>query len=818
MNMNSMLRFPRAIAFLGVVLFALQGCGAGSGAEVVQSPPTGAPSGNAYTGPAPATPDVQSFKLHVWDNLVAANRCGSCHDTGQVPRFVRRDDVNLAYEAANTIVDLADPGRSLMVTKVRGGHNCWLADANACGDIIETYISNWAGGALGGATEIQLVAPLLRDPGASKIYPESPAGFSATVYPLLEEYCAGCHNESAVFPQGPFFASGNVDTAYSAAQSKMDLDNPANSRFVVRLRSEFHNCWSDCQANAAEMEAAIADFAGGIPLTEIDPALVTSKALGLTQGIVASAGGRYQANVIALYEFKTGTGNIVYDTSGIEPAINLTLSGQYEWIGGWGVQFAAGKAQGSTAASAKLRNLIGATGEFTIETWVAPANVTQNGPARIVTYSGGATDRNLMLGQTMYSYDALVRSGSTDQAGEPRLTTDPAAERLQATLQHVVLTYSPADGRRLYVNGEFTGDADPVAGGLLNEWDNTFALAVGSEVDNRNRWAGAMRLLAIHNRALTPEQIVQNYEVGVGERYLLLFNVSDHVGIADAYVVFEVSQYDSYSYLFNQPFFIILDETVSPGDIPLEGMRIGINGREAAVGQAYRTLDVTINDFDYDWEGRQTLSPFGTVIGLERGPALDEFFLTFERLGAASNVVTEPVPLAPPPPPDQPRDPLPGIRTFAEINASLSRLTGVPTTQSAVAATYNRVYQALPVQARLGGFISSQQMAITQLAIQYCDALVDDTGLRAAFWPDFVWNRPLATAFADPDTFITPLLDRAVGQGLITQPDRTMVAQELQALTDQLSACGGSCEPDRVSRIMKGLCAATVGSAAMLVN
>lgn len=817
MNMNRPLRIPGLPALLGAMLLLLQGCGAGSGAEVVQNPVTAAPTSSTYSGPPPATPDVQAFKLNVWDNLVAENRCGTCHDAGQTPRFVRRDDVNLAYEAANGIVNLNDPGRSLMVTKVRGGHNCWLADPNACGDIIETYIANWAGGSSGGTATVQLVAPPLRDPGATRLFPENPGGFAATVYPLLRDYCAGCHSETAVFPQGPFFASATLDTAYAAAQSKIDLDNPANSRFVVRLASEFHNCWSECPDDAAEMQAAIADFAAGIPTTEIDPALVTSKAVGLPQGIVASAGGRYQANVIALYEFKTGSGNIAYDTSGIDPAINLTLSGQYEWVGGWGVQFAAGKGQGSTAASAKLRNLIGATGEFTIETWVAPANVTQNGPARIVSYSGGTSARNFMLGQTMYSYDALARSSATGGAGEPRLTTDPDAERVQATLQHVVMTFDPVNGRRLYVNGEFTGDLDQAAGGLINEWDNTFALAIGSEVDNANRWAGAMRLLAIHNRALTPEQIQQNYQVGVGEKYFLLFNVSDHVDIEDAYVVFEVSQFDSYSYLFDRPFFIILDPDALPGSIPLAGMRIGLNGREPGVGQAFRTLDVTINDFDYDWDGRQELSPYGTVIGLERGPSQDQFFLTFERLGNATNVVVEASPLPPPPAPDQPRDPLPGIRNFAEINATLARLTGVPVTQPAVAATYDRVRQALPVQSRLGGFISSQQMAVTQLAIQYCDALVEDSARRAVFWPDFVWNAPLATAFDDSSTYITPLLDRAIGQGLVTQPDRTVVGNELQALTDRLTACGGSCEADRVMRVMKGLCASVAGSAAMLV-
>ena len=803
-----------------VVLFAmaLAGCGAGSGAAVTDNPVTAAPVQSNYSGPAPATADVQSFKLNVWDNLVSGSRCGSCHDVGQAPEFVRRDDVNLAYQAANTVVDLADPGRSLMVAKVRGGHNCWLADSGACADIIESFISNWAGATIGEAVTVQLVAPVLRDPGSSKAFAESPAGFAATVYPLLTTYCAGCHAETASFPQAPYFASSTLETAYAAAQPKMDLDTPANSRFVLRLGTEFHNCWRSCQEDALEMRGAIAALADGIAPTAIDPDLVTSKALALTQGIPAAAGGRFATNVIALYEFKTGSGNIAYDTSGIEPAINLTLSGDYDWVGGWGVNFTSGKAQGSTQSSAKLRNLIVATGEFTIEAWVAPANVTQNGPARIVGYSGGAASRNFLLGQTLYSYDALVRTDATDQAGEPRLSTDPARQHLQATLQHVVLTYDPANGRRIYIDGELTDDLDSASGGLLNDWDNTLALVVASEVDNRNRWAGTMRLLAIHNRALDADQIRQNFAVGVGEKYFLLFNVSAHVDIADAYVVFEVSQFDSWSYLFKRPFFVILDENLLPGDVPLQGLRIGLNGRILPVGQAYATLDVSINDFDYEWEGRQPLASLGTVIALERGPEQDEFFLSFDRIGGSSNVVTEPVPVAPPPPPDQPRDPAVGIRDFAAINATMSRVTGVPHTHSEVAATFERVRQALPVQSNLGGFVSSQQMAITQLAIQYCDALVDDPDLRAAFWPGFDWGASLSAAFSERSLAIDPLIDRIVGIDLMTQPDRAVLTGELDSLIDQLSACGATCEPDRVNRIMKGICAAVLGSAAMLVK
>lgn len=803
------------------LLLLLQACGGGSGAATESNPVTVTPEVSNYSGPAPATNDVQSYKLNVWDNLIPNNRCGSCHNESQSPRFVRADDINLAYDEANALVDLQDPGLSLMVSKVRGGHNCWLTDNDACADILVSYIERWAGESLGGAGKtVNLIPPPIADPGSSKNFPADSASFGSTVYPLLTQYCSGCHTDSAAIPQSPFFASSNVDAAYAAARARIDLETPENSRFVARVGEEFHNCWNnDCQSSAAEMLAAITAFADGITPVSVDPALVTSKALRLTDGIISSAGGRFESNVIALYEFKTGSGNTVFDTSGVEPALNLNLSGDYDWVGGWGVAFVDGKAQGSTTASAKLHNLITATNEYSVEAWVVPANVTQDGPARIVSYAGSSTTRNMMLGQTLYSYDSFNRSTETGEDGQPQLSTDADEEDLQASLQHVVVTYSPTEGRRIYVNGVYTDDLDTVPGGLLNDWNNTYALAVGSEVDNEDRWAGTVRLLAIHNRALTPEQISQNFEVGVGERYFLMFNVTEHVGLSDAYVVFEVSQYDSYGYLFDDPFFIVLDSSVEPEGIPMQGLRIGVNGRQLGIGQAYSNLNATISNSVYATESLQRLSTLGTVVPLEKGPEEDEFFLTFETLGSSNNVFVEADPAQPATPADTPRGPEIGVRDFAEVNATMAKLTGVASTTPAVLQTYNLVQQAMPVNANLGGFVSSQQMGITQLAIQYCSALVDDTSARSSYFPGFNFSATPAAAFADRSLLLNPLGERMLGVSINTQLSNAELATNINNLVDDLMTCnGGACESDRTERIVKAACATVLGSAAMLVQ
>ena len=121
--------------------------------------------------------------------------------------------------------------------------------------------------------------------------------------------------------------------------------------------------------------------------------------------------------------------------------------------------------------------------------------------------------------------------------GNPLLLTRAADMDAQAALQHVVMTYSPVEGRRFYVNGVYTGDTDAQGGGSLADWDDTFALVLGNETSTNRQWEGVLRMVAIHNRALTPTQIQQNFDAGVGEKYFMLFNVSHLVpNVPQAYV------------------------------------------------------------------------------------------------------------------------------------------------------------------------------------------------------------------------------------------------------------------------------------------
>src|SRR5258706_1270246 len=123
------------------------------------------------------------------------------------------------------------------------------------------------------------------------------------------------------------------------------------------------------------MLAAIQAFVDGIVPTQVDPALVLSKALTLYDGTIASGGNRYDTGVIAKWQFKEGMGTIADDTSGVDPALNLTLAGDTSWVGGWGVSFGpnGGGARGGAGRPPRYGSLK-KTGENTREGWGGPAH------------------------------------------------------------------------------------------------------------------------------------------------------------------------------------------------------------------------------------------------------------------------------------------------------------------------------------------------------------------------------------------------------------------------------------------------------------
>jgi hypothetical protein len=440
----------------------------------------------------------------------------------------------------------------------------------------------------------------------------------------------------------------------------------------------------------------------------------------------------------------------------------------------------------------------------------------------------------------MYTYQGYTRSDRTGANGNPVLLTRAADMDAQAALQHVVMTYSPVEGRRIYVNGVYTGDVDAQGGGSLADWDDTFALVLGNETSTNRQWEGVLRLVAIHNRALTPTQIQQNFDAGVGEKYFMLFSVAHLLpDVAQPYLMLEAQQLDSYGIQFAKPTFISLASGATIPDVPIAGIHIGMNGLDTHNGQTYVPVNTTVGGASYTADGQQ-ITPYGAVIGLDRGVVDDLFFLSFERIGALSHTVPDPVVPPPAAPADLPPEADVGLRTFDELNATLSQITGVPQTNTRVAATYDLVKQALPAIEKFGTFGPSQQTALAQLAMQYCNVVVDDNTLRAAFFNGLdgtgtgtaVFGSVGATGNANRTLLVEALINKAAGTGMAFQVSAEQIRDELNlgvretasapvtgpGLIDRLVAgpTGASATGGRT--VMKAACGAVLGSGATLIQ
>jgi hypothetical protein len=840
-SLNGAVRVLQRAAAL-TLLTIVAACTAGGPATTQTQATTPGTTASTYTGPAAANADVQSFKINLWDNIRTSDKCGGCHhEGGQSPMFARSDDVNLAYQAANPLVNFTQPGQSTLVLKVSSGHNCWVADPKACGDTMLTWIKAWIGTSATSSTGVTLTPPASSTVAGGKQFPPtaqaggdgaSATSFQLTVYPLLTQFCSGCHSPLASSPQTPFFAQPDVNAAYIAAQDKINLNSPDQSRFVVRLRDEHHNCWTtpaggaaDCAGSATAMLDAINKFANAISVTSVDPALLLSMGLHLKDGTVASGGNRSEANLVAKYDFKTGTGTTAYDTSGVSPAADLLLTGDVTWVGGWGINInKGGKAQASTASSTKIASMITGTGEYTIETWVAPANVAQAN-AWIVSYSGSDTTRNATLGQNAMAYQAATRSDKTTANGDKTpVLTDATKVPVQAALTHLVLTYDPTNGEQIYVNGVLANKAkDPATGGSLANWDNTFALVLGAETTGKEQWLGIIKFVAIHSRALTLGQVTQNYNAGVGEKYFMLFDVASLSGVPQSYIQVTASVLDSYAYQFTSPTFISLNPNAVPGSVVVKGIRYGVNGVLQTSGQSWAMVNATVGGAAYTPASGQILAKVGGIVASDKGPDTDLMFLSFDQLGSHTHayaIPTAPAPVATYAPVGPP---VRGVKYYSQINAAMSQITGVPVQTAAINTVYNTLQQALPPTNDISAFVPSGQTAISQLADLYCSTAVNTASIQNVTFPGLVLTQSAATYFGNSKVaalsgaqvtnrglVINPLINAAIGSN-VNAAEVTLVTTELNGLMDTLVGASGT----TTAQVAQGACSAVLGSAAV---
>ncbi len=239
--------------------------------------------------------------------------------------------------------------------------------------------------------------------------------------------------------------------------------------------------------------------------------------------------------IIALYDFEEGEGDVVHDRSDFGEPYDLRIQDMAfaEWGEGFltvntnlGIVNTGGTILSNPGVpTTKLFDAVTATEEVSVEAWVVNerGDLTAN-PARIVTYSNPANGpgaRHFTVGTLNAQYAARFRSTTNGNNGSGGPGGQLLADFvLPGDVQHVVFTRA-ADGQEsLFVDGELV--ATRPRDGDLSNWpaDNgvNYELAVGQEHGLARRWAGELYRVVVFSYALSIEEVEERFDAGEEDR------------------------------------------------------------------------------------------------------------------------------------------------------------------------------------------------------------------------------------------------------------------------------------------------------------
>ena len=237
--------------------------------------------------------------------------------------------------------------------------------------------------------------------------------------------------------------------------------------------------------------------------------------VGLARPASAWSADRSGDGLVALYDFRLAKGSIVKDRSGVGKPLDLKIENPKNVRRTKGTLEVRGKTLiRSDKPAAKVFNAVRRSGEITIEAWVRPANAKQDGPARMVTLSGGSSDRNFTLGQEGDKVDVRLRTTKTSGNGIPSLNSP--GRSLAPRLTHIVYTRNRGGRARLFLNGK--QQAEKRVPGAMANWNGKYRLALANELSSDRPWLGTFHLVAIYSRDLSVGEVAQHFKAGVNAR------------------------------------------------------------------------------------------------------------------------------------------------------------------------------------------------------------------------------------------------------------------------------------------------------------
>ena len=170
-----------------------------------------------------------------------------------------------------------------------------------------------------------------------------------------------------------------------------------------------------------------------------------------------------------------------------------------------------------------------------------------------------------------------------------------------------------------------------------------------------------------------------------------------------------------------------------------------------------------------------------------------------------------------------------GIRSFREINQTMSRVTGVDSNNQQVLNTYTGVKEMLPLDNAINSFSGPVQVGMFRLASEYCGQMLNDRQLRQTKLPeiDFSSQPAVALAVEKRSEVASLFIDKFWGQAYRTSAEGQLAVTDLVDIIDQEMLATNNQQPTRGQRqrqqrqpslgqVLLSLCTATLASAPLM--
>ncbi len=211
--------------------------------------------------------------------------------------------------------------------------------------------------------------------------------------------------------------------------------------------------------------------------------------------------------LVALYEFDEGGGTTVGDSSGVVPALDLTIPDQNRVT--WGDGYLAIDEETiiqSAVGAGKIQTACSASGELTVDAWIEPGLENQAGQ---IVAMGDGSNSDFALAQYSRSWSGRVRSNLTSSRGTPPVPS--AVGDVAVQLTHLTVRRDAGGTRTLFIDGRERGVNH--APGTMSVW-GAHRLAIGDEVGGSDPWLGRFYRIAIYCRALSDLEIAASQAAG----------------------------------------------------------------------------------------------------------------------------------------------------------------------------------------------------------------------------------------------------------------------------------------------------------------